>query len=39
MFIKIFETSAENICPEIISAHDTASGESVRYKRLLSGCI
>ena len=38
-FIKIFETSVEYICPKIISADDTASGESVRYKRLLSGCI
>jgi len=38
-FIKIFETSVECICCEIISAEDTASGEAVRYKRLLSGYI
>jgi len=36
-FIKIFETSVEYICCEIISADDTASGEAIRYKRLLSG--
>jgi len=35
-FIKIFETSVECICCKIISADDTASGEVVRYKRLLS---
>jgi len=28
-----------NIWCEIISANDTASGEAVRYKRLLSGYI
>jgi len=33
-FIKIFETSVEYICYEIISADDIASGEAVRYKRL-----
>jgi len=38
-FIKIFETLVEDICCEIISADDIASGESVRYKRLLSGYI
>jgi len=36
-FIKIFVTSLEYICCEIISADDIASGEAVRYKRLLSG--
>ena len=35
-FIKISETSVEYICCGIISADDTASGEAVRYKRLLS---
>jgi len=38
-FIHIFETSVECICCEIIFADDTASGEDVRYKRLLSGYI
>jgi len=38
-FIKIFETSVEYIWCETISADDTASGEAVRYKRLLSGYI
>jgi len=38
-FIKIVQTSVEYICCGIISADDTASGEAVRYKRLLSGCI
>jgi len=38
-FIKVFETSVEYIWCEIISADDTASGEAVRYKRLLSGYI
>jgi len=33
-FIKIFATSVEYICCEIISADDIASGEAVRYKRL-----
>jgi len=36
-FIKIFETSVEYIWYEIISADDTACGEAVRYKKLLSG--
>jgi len=36
-FINIFETSLEYICCEIISADDIASGEAVKYKRLLSG--
>jgi len=35
----IFETSVEHICCEINSADDIASGEAVRYKRLLSGYI
>jgi len=34
-FIKIFETSIEYIWCEIISADDTASGEAVRYERLV----
>jgi len=34
-FIKIFQTSVEYICCEIISADDTASGEAIRYKRLV----
>ena len=34
-FIKIFATSVEYICSEIISADDIASGEAVRYKRLV----
>jgi len=38
-FIKIFQTSVEYILCEIISADDTASGEAVRYKRLLPGYI
>ena len=33
--IKIFETSVEYICCEIISADDIASGEAVSYKRLV----
>jgi len=37
--MKIFETLVEYICCEIISADDTASGEAVKYKRLLSGYI
>ena len=37
--IMIFETSVEHICCEINSADDIASGEAVRYKRLLSGYI
>jgi len=37
--MKIFETSVEFLCCKIISADDTASGEAVRYKRLLSGYI
>ena len=36
LFIKIFETSVEYIWFEIIFADDTASGEPVKYKRLLS---
>jgi len=32
-FIKIFETSVEYICCDIISADDSASGEIIRYKR------
>jgi len=37
----MFETSFEYICCEIISADDIASGEVVRYKRLvwMSGYI
>jgi len=38
-FVKFFETSVECICCEIIFAEDAASGEAVRYKRLLSGYI
>jgi len=38
-FIKIFEISFECICCEIISVDDTASGETVRYKRLLTGYV
>jgi len=34
-FIKLFETSIEYICCEIISVDDIASGEAVRYKRLV----
>jgi len=34
-FIKVFETSIEYICCEIISADDIASGAAVRYKRLV----
>jgi len=34
-FITIFETTVEYICCEIISADDIASGEAVRYKRLV----
>jgi len=37
--IKIFATSVEHICCGIISGDDTASGEAVRYKRLLSAYI
>jgi len=35
LFIYIFETSGEYIHCEIISADDIASGEVVRYKRLV----
>jgi len=35
LFIKIFQTSVEHIWCEIISADNTASGEAVRYKRLV----
>jgi len=31
----IFETSVENMCCQIISADDIASGEVVRYKKLV----
>jgi len=34
-FINILETSVEFICCEIVSADDIASGEAVRYKRLV----
>jgi len=34
-FIKIFETSIEYICCEIISADDIVGGQAARYKRLV----
>jgi len=37
-FFKIFETSVESICCDIISADDAASG-AIRYKILFSGYI